>query len=430
MASPQAPGSRSADRRPLFVTSDGDLLDDLLRLAVAASVDAEVAPDPVAARAAWPRAPLVLIGDDVAEVAASAHLRRRADVILVGRDLDDAGIWQRAVTVGAEQVAVLPDAESWLVARLSDSREGRSERGRVVGVVGGRGGAGATTLAAALAVTAMRLGRTTMLIDADPLGGGADLVFGGEDTAGLRWPDLATTHGRIGGNALREALPCVPVSPDLAGSGGRHVNGRRGFARRRGEGGLAVLSWDRGDLFELAPEAMESVIDAATRACELVVLDVPRYPDAGVELALALTDLALLIVPAEVRATAAATRVATMIGRFASDVRLVVRGPAPGGLDAHDVAAALRLPLAGALKPEADLAAALERGEAPAGRGVGPLADLCRRVLADLDLPDLGLPGRDMPAGTSLAGGSCLTSLDDSPAGVAAADQPVGWRPS
>lgn len=357
VAQPAAVGSDPGGR-PLVVTSDAELLDDLLRLAAAADVEVEVVPDPIAARWSWSGAPLVLVGDDVSAALARARLRRRPGVVLVGRDLDDAGIWQRAMEAGGEHVAMLPDAEPWLIARLGDALETPAETGRVIAVVGGRGGAGASTLAASLAVTGARGGQRSILVDADPVGGGADLLFGGEDVAGLRWPDLAAAHGRIAGHALREVLPVM--------------------------GDLAVLSWDRGDLFEIAPEAMGSVLEAARRACELVVVDMPRRFDDACETALTSSDTALLVVPAEVRAAAAASRVAASVRRFVADVRLVVRGPAPGGLDAADVAAAVGLPLAGSLKPEPELAAALERGEVPAGRGIGPLAEFCAALLRDL----------------------------------------------
>ncbi|NED49318.1 septum site-determining protein minD, partial [Micromonospora aurantiaca] len=53
-------------RLPLLVTSDGDLLDELLRLAAAGGTEVELAADPAAARARWAPAPLVLIGADQA----------------------------------------------------------------------------------------------------------------------------------------------------------------------------------------------------------------------------------------------------------------------------------------------------------------------------------------------------------------------------
>ena len=341
-----------------MITSDPDLLDDVVRVAAVAGVEVEVAPEVGSARQAWVCAPLVLVGDDAAATVARMLPRRRPGVVVVGRDLDDASVWERAVGVGAEHVALLPDAEPWLVARLGDAVAGSARQGRLVAVVGGRGGAGASSLAAALAVTGMRQRRHTLFVDADPLGGGADLLFGGEDAAGVRWPDLASSRGQIAGHALCEALPSV--------------------------GELAVLSWDRGEPRDVAADVMTSVIDAAQRSCELVVVDLPRRFDETGELLLARSDLALLIVPAEVRATAAAVRVAAAMTRAAGDVRVVVRGPAPGGLEVGDVVAALRLPLAGSLDPELDLAAALERGEAPAGRGVGPLAEFCARLLGQL----------------------------------------------
>src|SRR5436305_706525 len=53
----------------------------------------------------------------------------------------------------------------------------RGERGRsdpLIAVIGGCGGAGAATLAASLAVTALAAGRRAILFDADPLGGGLE----------------------------------------------------------------------------------------------------------------------------------------------------------------------------------------------------------------------------------------------------------------
>jgi hypothetical protein len=92
----------------------------------------------------------------------------------------------------------------------------------------------------------------------------------------------------------------------------------------------------------------------------------------------------LLVVPAEVRATAAATRVATQLAPFCGDLRVVVRGPSPSGLGAEQIADALGLPLAGYLRPEQGLEVDLERGEPPGGRARSPLAGLCEAVLEEL----------------------------------------------
>jgi secretion/DNA translocation related CpaE-like protein len=345
--------------RPLLATADPGLLDDLLRLAAAAGVEVEVAADAGAARRGWPRAPLVLLGDDLADRVAAAGPPRRPGVVLVGLDLDDAQVWQRGVAVGAEHVAFLPDAEPWLAERLADAVESGSAA-PLVCVVGGRGGAGASTLAAALAVTAVRRSLATVLVDADPLGGGLDLVVGGEDVEGVRWPDLAGARGRVATAALDDALPRID--------------------------GLSLLSWDRGDVLAVPPAAMAAAVTAARRGRHLMVVDLPRRPDPAAEVALAAARTTYLLVPAEVRATAAAARVAALVGPLTADLRVVVRGPAPSGLPAEVVAEALGLPLAAEARAEPGLAAALERGDPPSLRGRGPLARLAGQLLDDLGL--------------------------------------------
>lgn len=347
-----------SDCRPLLVTSDPLLLDDLLRLAAAGGVEVDVAHDVPSARRTWSRAPLVLLGEDLVAGCARSRLPRRTQVVLLGRDLDDAGVWQRAVEVGAEHVVFLPDAEPWLAAALAEAVDGPSSASPLVAVLGGRGGSGATVLACALAVSAVRRGLRTLLVDGDPLGGGIDLVFGAEQQAGLRWPDLGATRGRVPAAALAEALPQVQ--------------------------GLAVLSWDRGASAPLAAEAVRAVLAAARRTHELVVVDLPRTLDEAGREVLETATTALLVLPAEVRAAAAASRVAAGAGLLCDDLRVVVRAPGPGGVGADAVARALGLPLAGQLKPEPGLELALERGEAPGSRPKSPLGSLCDELLGAL----------------------------------------------
>ena len=343
---------------PLAVTADPDLLDDLLRLAATAGTELQVAPDAGSARRAWESAPCVVVGSDAALGCVRAGLRRRPGVVLVGDDLDDATVWETAVHVGAEHVVFLPDGEAWVTDRFADAAEGTSEDGLVVAVVGGRGGAGATSLACALAVTAAGTGRRTLLVDGDPLGGGIDLCFGREQDTGLRWPDLGGTRGRLSAAALAGALPRVQE--------------------------LSVLSWDRGDAPAVPPEAVRAVLQAGRRSCELVVVDLPRSLDDGTRAVLHEAATVLLLVPAEVRAAAAASRVASSFGLLCRDLRVVVRAPGPAGLEAPEVARALGLPLAGEVRPEPGLDRALERGEPPAARGKGPLHGLALHLLDGL----------------------------------------------
>src|SRR4051812_362862 len=136
-------------RLPLVLTADPDLLDDLLRLAAAGGTDVEVVPDPVAARPRYGEAPLVVIGADQGDACLRARLPRRDRVIVVGPGDGPRVDWPALKQLGAEYVAMLPAAEPWVVARFAES-PARTPRARVLAVVGGRGGAGASILAAGL----------------------------------------------------------------------------------------------------------------------------------------------------------------------------------------------------------------------------------------------------------------------------------------
>lgn len=343
--------------RPLIITEDPLLLDDLLRLCAAAGAEPHVhheVPEPNGAggpgdAVGWESAPLVLIGDDAARRVRGVP--RRDGVFLVGREVDDPLVWQRALEIGAEEVLTLPDAESRLVDRIADVVEGAGRPALAVGVIGGSGGAGASTLACALALRAARTGERTILIDGDPMGGGMDVLLGGESAEGLRWPAFAASRGRVGAGALEESLPELHA--------------------------LRVLSWDRGERVVVPPAAMRSVVAAARRRGGVVVVDLPRRVDEAVAEVLAQLDLVLIVVPGELRAVAAAGRVAAGVRMVARDVRVVVRGRCPGGLEPESVAELLGAPLAGEVPVEVGLPGRVAEGEPPGAQGRGALARFC-----------------------------------------------------
>ncbi|HEY0642977.1 MAG TPA: septum site determining protein, partial [Nocardioides sp.] len=132
----------------LLVTRSGPVHDAVVALCAAAGVGVEVCADPGLSLASWAEADLVLVGDDVAGPVAGLAPARRAGVHLVGLSPDDA-VFRHAVELGAASVIDLPAATEWLVDALGDVGE-RGSPGRTIGVVGGTGGAGATTLACAL----------------------------------------------------------------------------------------------------------------------------------------------------------------------------------------------------------------------------------------------------------------------------------------
>jgi secretion/DNA translocation related CpaE-like protein len=349
----------TAVRHPLLVTSDPAVRDDVLRLAAAAGVDVDTAAEPAAVRLRWHAAPLVLLGGDALSTHASLDLPTRRGVTVICRGSPPPALWPRAVECGAERVISLPDGEAALVDLLADAVERCGEPARVVAVIGGRGGAGASLLAAGLAVTAARRGRHTLLVDADPSGGGLDLVLGAESTPGLRWADLAATSGRVSAVALRRALPVAH--------------------------GAALLSFDRNCPRELPADALRSVLTAGQRAGGLVVVDLPRQATPSTAAALRLADLALLVVTPELRAVAAAARLAESVREWADNLQVLVRRTSVGDLPPGEIARTLRLPLAGQFRSEPGLAGTVERGIPPAGRDRGPLAAVCRQILHALD---------------------------------------------
>ncbi|WP_190143721.1 septum site-determining protein Ssd [Streptomyces glebosus] len=365
---------------PLIITEDERLLDDLLRLCAAAGALPEVAHGLPARKRDWEAPPLVIVGADCAPRMRGAG--RRAGVILTGQDADDPAVLRLAVALGAERVLALPDGERWLADRIADAVEGVGPPALTVGVIGGCGGAGASTLAGALAVTAARTGRRTLLVDGDPLGGGLDVLLGGEKEKGLRWPAFAESRGRVACGALAESLPRLHS--------------------------FRVLSWDRGSDVTIPPPAMRAVMAAARRRGGVVVVDLPRRVDAAAAEALAQVDMGLLLVPTELRAVAAAQRVAAGVQKVLGDLRVVARG-APGrhghGLPPDEIARLMELPLAGEVPWEAGLLADLSRGVPPGAQVGGPLARFCTAFWERLTESGVDGGGPASVTGTGPGGG-------------------------
>ncbi|WP_330183855.1 hypothetical protein OHB26_09650 [Nocardia sp. NBC_01503] len=214
-----------------------------------------------------------------------------------------------------------------------------------------------------------------LLVDAAPFGGGIDLLLGLERVAGLRWPDLVIEDGRVSAAALHDALP--------------------------GIAGTAVLSCGRGlAATELAPAAVRAVVEAGRSAGDLVVCDLSAERGPHTDEILDAADLVVLVVPARLRAIAAAESVAGYLSRRNPHVRLLVRGPSPGGLRGREISETLALPLLAALPQQPGLAERLERGGLTIARR-GPL-----RTSADLVLTELshGTPLRARRIGSAMAG--------------------------
>ncbi|NAZ88685.1 septum site-determining protein Ssd, partial [Kineococcus indalonis] len=291
--------------------------------------------------------PLLLVGEGTTPAqVARARAGGAGEVVLVGCAPVGTDWWRHAAEVDADHAALLPEAEPWLLDRLVDAAGGPRPEGRAVGVVGGCGGGGASVLAAALA-TAATAGGDVLLLDADPLSGGLDLLLGADQLPGLRWGDLAGVSGRLRPDVLRSTV--------------------------RLEDGLHLLAGDRRPGPPPAPEALSAVLRAARAAFTTTVVDLPRgqLERLGPDVLGACAEV-LVVAPATTRAAAAACCTVDEVRRLAAGadprVRLVLRDVGAGA-DADVLADVVGAPLAAVLRPERDLEASLERGEGlPGGR--------------------------------------------------------------
>ncbi|WP_138444478.1 septum site-determining protein Ssd [Sinomonas susongensis] len=354
-------GWRPHGEAVLCVTGDPVLLDECARVAAVAGVALRTAPTLGEAMKGVDDDVPLLLGADVRDVPP----RNRPDMILVGRGNDSGLLWHRAAELGVEHVAELPEAAGWLVEflgrRLSQGRDGL-----VVSLVGGCGGAGASTTAVLLAMAANARGESVLLVDGDRLGGGLELCLSNEHTSGLAWPDLAAASGRIHPPQLEAALPRVL--------------------------GVPYVSWpaSAGYAKPVAPEAIAGVLEAGRSAFELVVIDLGRSREGIDDFGWA-SDRFLLVVPGRIRAAVAATQLLHEIPPVPTG--LVVRGRLGEGVDAERLAGAVGCPLAAHLPELRAANAATEEGRLP---------ELSRRRdvrrAAGLILEGLvGSPGRSSP---------------------------------
>ena len=399
-------------QHPLVITADPALLDDLLRLATAAATEVTVASDPEEALRTWNRTPLILIDADLEHAlrALGPPPHPRSALVTRSTDLPDPhhrprrpGVQnprsendpdppapRRSTTrsfAGEAPATSAPDGgtsasptsespgpvpppdrptpvyrlprdEALLVELLASV--GDRWPAPTVSVVGGKGGAGASLLAVALALAGERAGRSTALLDADPLGCGPDIYLGCDHSPSnprTGWSDLLNQRSRTPWRALRDGLP------------------RTGL--------VDVLTWAHGIAGEgdlLPVSAARSVLASARRGCDLVVVDLPRSFDPATRVFLNRSDLVLMVVPADVHAVVSAARMIGPLRRETDRLRLVVRG-SRGGLSTSVVATSLGVELGADLPVEPGLSRTLTVGEVPARHPRSPMARYADRVV-------------------------------------------------
>lgn len=311
------------------------------------------------------------IADPAAAAAALERGMTPERLLLVCRPEEEVLALRLGVGAGVREVVAFPEGDGRvsatlrLVRALSVSSIGPT--GTVIGVLGGHGGAGASSFAAALAGAVVRARRdaNVCVVDLDPLGSGADRFLGLADVAGLRWPDLRVRAGTVSGDALTRSLPTA--------------------------GRIATLSfgvgWDpapaRGDI--------ASVISALRTANTVTVLDLSRGAcamgtDWWIDQAHA-ADAAVVLSGSGAVSLASTTVTVAELGAH-PNAGLVLRGPAPAGASAVVLAKRAGIELWAGMRPDPQWPDQLERGEPPHRRGIlAAAADLVlRRAGVDAEM--------------------------------------------
>lgn len=256
---------------------------------------------------------------------------------------DEHGVWRGRDTwptaEGTELDAPPPAASSYRAVPSRGPGAGQDPaRARVIGVVGGRGGAGASTFAAALAARFAR--RTaTALVDLDRCAAGIDVLLALEDTDGVRWPDLTSARGDVDGAQVLALLPRW--------------------------GPCAVLSADRQRPSFPEPGVVADVLHALAGVCGVVVLDLERAGVVTGESVAAACDAIVVLAPRDLRTVAGVLAMRDRLVGHGAHVGIVAVGPSPGGLGADELARAVELPVLARLAVDRRTAAATERGGVP-----------------------------------------------------------------
>lgn len=260
-------------------------------------------------------------------------------IVVVPDGAADVAVLRRAIRAGVQAVVELPSQSAELLDRLATILR-PTRVTDMIAVVGGCGGAGASSFAARLAGAA-RVRGDVVLVDADPLGGGLDALVESPPNHGATWSDIASID-TADGTALRGALPRVDDVALLGAGTGP---------------GADAISLGRA-LTALEPGGGTVITDLAPGLVAAARPHVHRL---------------LVVVPASAHAVRAAARRLDAWGSAAADAQLVVRRS--GELSVRDVADLLGLPVIASFRDSAPGAVPLldrRRGGADAA---------CRRLM-------------------------------------------------
>ncbi|MFC2549478.1 MAG: pilus assembly protein CpaE, partial [Corynebacterium matruchotii] len=192
----------------LVSVTDPVLHPEAINIAAATGMDIIDTSDPRDIVRHAPKAAAILVDATTATHAGGIH--PRGHLFLLHPEPGPVD-WTLAVRIGAADAVILPAQSNKLLATLAATTAAPDSpspaaAASVIAVTGAVGGAGTSTLAVALALQLHEI-VPTVLVDADPVSPGMDLLLGCETTGGIRWADLSFRSGSIAAADLIAALP-------------------------------------------------------------------------------------------------------------------------------------------------------------------------------------------------------------------------------
>lgn len=319
----------------LLITSDDRVISEFKTIAAVTQTHLVIASEPT--KAEIDQAYRVFVSQELSEIEMT-----HSDVILVVIGTTSTQTWSSAMRLSAKHVATIPDSREWLIENLSEPIR---TKGLSVALVPASGGAGASLTACGLAFHARQIFHDVALVDLDQNSASLDITFGLENHSGMRWHDFSALSGSIHGSDVYRSLP----SRD----------------------GVGLLSHSQLSLAETAiPRNL--ILDKLKEACELVVLDFPKFSDKQFALdAISDCDLVLVVATATVRGCASAKLSIAGLAGHAKNIELVVRNVPGSNLDPMQIAELLNTPLASSINTDARIVEQIEQGFGVSGINLG-----------------------------------------------------------
>ena len=252
------------------------------------------------------------------------------EVVILASDGVSSTTWSKAAEFRAVHVEVLPSTTDWLVEHLVPPSDSCAH---IITVVPVLGGAGASTIACALAAAYAQSGTRVSLVDADCGAGGIDILMGCEQSEGLRWSDLDNMRGEISGPEFYDNL----------------------IAHQ----GIRVLAPARNQ-HKVTLETLNRAVDLLASACEVLIIDSPRLTARITQTLANASDHTLLVTPTTVQATAVLTSYKDLLD--GSNAGLVIREIPGSGLTSIGIAQALQLPLLATVPTNSRIVEQVEQG--------------------------------------------------------------------